>query len=87
MKKQILNFDNNNILQPAYLRRADGETATHNPDPQETASALLLGQLIGRRTLSRRPGIHIGDWFLSAELLVLTATLAVSIIALRRRTY
>ena len=45
----------------------------------------MVGQLLGRRNLSRRPGIHIGDWFLSAELLLLAAILITSLVSLRRR--
>lgn len=81
MNKQIL-FQ----PQPTLTHRADG---TDSPLPSDSASsrqALMVGQLLSSsRCLSRRPGIHIGDWFISAELLVLSATLAVSIIALRRQ--
>lgn len=81
MEKQILFKENHRLV-----RRADG---TDEPAPQppgaDSQYALMVGQLLGRRNLSRRPGIHIGDWFLSAELLLLAAILITSLVSLRRR--
>lgn len=83
-KKQVLNFND-----PSTLRRFDGtDTATVvdtvSPSPQAVASAYTFGQLLAGGPLGRRPGVTVGSWFLSAELLVLSASLLVSILSLRR---
>ena len=85
MKKQILFNETQN---PFLRRRADGAEAYLSFDAESrdaSAQAAMLGQLIGGRSLSRRPGIHVGDWFVSAELLVLTATFVAILVGLRRR--
>lgn len=52
---------------------------------QAEQQALMLGQLLaGRSGLSRRPGLHIGSWFVSAELLVLAAILVCSLVTAAR---
>lgn len=80
MKKQVLFHNDENFL----MRRADG-AAEPRPEADAAAHALMVGQLLGGRGLSRRPGIHIGDWFVSAELLVLTAIFVTVLTGLRRR--
>lgn len=47
---------------------------------EATEEALQLGQLLGRQALCRRPGLHIGSWFITGELIVLTALLVTSIV-------
>lgn len=82
-KKQILNFND-----PSFARRFDGESETGSSDVpmgKAVADAYTFGQLLAGGPLGRRPGITVGSYFLSAELLVLTASLIVSLIALRRK--
>ena len=62
------------------------EGDAEQPAPAATSTdeaaeeALQLGQLLGRQALCRRPGLHIGSWFITGELIVLTALLVTSIV-------
>lgn len=68
----------------------DGEQTTEEPKtvvpPAADAAeeAYKLGQLLGHNALYRRPGIHVGRWFLSAELLVQGALLVAVIVLITK---
>lgn len=67
------------------FRFADGtaeqpETTGVTPTNEAAEEALQLGQLLGRQALCRRPGLHIGSWFITGELIVLTALLVTGIV-------
>ena len=68
--------------------RADGEETQPDEEKTETvefpgdaekaaATARMLGELIGGRSLKRRPGVTICGYFISAELIVMFATFVV----------
>ena len=90
MKKQVL-FQNDNFL----ARRADGtpdiaSAGVPTDDTDDTTAmaatqAYTIGQLIAGGPLGRKPGITVGSWFVSAELLVMTATLVTIIVGLCKR--
>lgn len=59
--------------------------ASDNDDRQAAAEqAEMLGQLLGRQVLYRRPGIHLGKWFFSTETVLLTALLVCAIIIIKK---
>lgn len=88
MKKQHI-FDDNGLFRAA----ATAAPAAEEPVPapiaddarQAEEQALMLGRLLaGGCGLSRRPGIHIGPWFVSAELIGLAAILVCTIVIAAR---
>lgn len=57
---------------------------TLSPVGDAAEEAYKIGQLLGRNALYRRPGLHVGRWFLSAELLVQTALLVAVVILITK---
>lgn len=94
MKKQHI-FDDDGFFRAAANAAATAAPAAEEPAPapiadaddarQAEEQALMLGRLLaGGCGLSRRPGIHIGPWFVSAELIGLAAILVCTIVIAAR---
>lgn len=82
MKKQKLFFSdtNNGITSTPGESQDENNRPTNDENEEqrnlESASAFMLGALMGGRDLHRRPGITIGNMFFSLECILMVAMVA-----------